>query len=107
MTDLFDNREKRFQAKFKLDQETVFKVDAWRNKLLEIWLAERLGLPQPEHAPYAQEVVLSDLEEPGVQDIIRKVLKDIEQHGAKIGESDIRMKLNEFRDAAIEQIANE
>ena len=107
MSEPFEEREKGVEARFKMDQEAEFKVDARRNKLLGLWLAERLGLPQSEHAPYAQEVVLSDLEEPGVQDIIRKVLKDIEQHGAKIGESDIRMKLNEFRDAAIEQIANE
>ena len=106
MTDLFDNREKRFQAKFKLDQETVFKVDAQRNKLLEIWLAERLGLPQSEHAPYAQEVVLSDLEEPGVENIIRKVMIEIESRGVDISASDIRLKLDKFQKMAVDQIGN-
>jgi len=100
------DREKGFETKFKMDQETEFKVEARRNKLLGLWLAEKLGLPQSQHDSYAQEVILADLEEPGVEDIIRKVMKDIEQHGANITDSDIRLKLNEFRKAAIEQIAD-
>ena len=83
-----------------------FKVDARRNKLLGVWLAEKLGLLESEYDSYAKEVVLADLEEPGVEDIMRKVMKDIEQHGANITDSDIRLKLNEFRKAAIEQIAD-
>ena len=106
MSDQFGDREKGFETKFKMDQETEFKVEARRNKLLGLWLAEKLGLPQSQHDSYAQEVILADLEEPGVEDIIRKVMKDIEQHGADITDSDIRLKLDEFRKAAIEQIAD-
>ena len=77
MSDQFGDREKGFETKFKMDQETEFKVEARRNKLLGLWLAEKLGLPQSEYDSYAQEVILADLEEPGVEDIIRKVMKDI------------------------------
>ena len=106
MSDQFGDREKGFETKFKMDQETEFKVEARRNKLLGLWLAEKLGLPESQHDSYAKEVILADLEEPGVEDIIRKVMKDIEQHGADITDSDIRLKLDEFRKAAIEQIAD-
>ena len=33
MNDAFEDREKAFETKFKLDQETTFKVEARRNKL--------------------------------------------------------------------------
>ena len=92
MSESFGDRQKGFEAKFKMDQETEFKVDARRNKLLGLWLAEKLGLPQSQHDSYAQEVILADLEEPGVEDIIRKVMKDVEQYGANITDFDIRLK---------------
>ena len=47
---------------------------------------------------------LADLEEPGDEDIMRKVMKDIEQNKADITDSDIRQKLDEFHKDAIEQI---
>ena len=98
------DREKGFETKFKMDQETEFKVEARRNKLLGLWLAEKLGLPQSQHDSYAQEVILADLEEPGAEVIMRKAMKDIEQHEANITDSDIRLKLDEFHKDAIDQI---
>ena len=44
MTNSFSDREKGFEAKFKLDQETEFRIAARRNKLLGTWLAEKLGV---------------------------------------------------------------
>ena len=107
MSELFNDREKGFEAKFKMDQEMEFKVDARRNKLLGVWLAEKLGLLESEYDSYAKEVVLADLEEPGVEDIMRKVMKDVEQRGANITESDVRLKLDEFYSIAVKQIASE
>ena len=105
MSESFGDRQKGFEAKFKMDQETEFKVDARRNKLLGLWLAEKLGLPESQHDSYAKEVIVADLEEPGDEDIMRKVRKDIEQHKVDITDSDIRLKLDEFYKDAIEQIA--
>ena len=90
--------------RYKLDQETEFKVEARRNKLLGLWLAEKLGLPDSQHDSYAKEVIIADLAEPGDEDIIRKVMKDIEQNKADITDSDIRLKLDEFHKDAIDQI---
>jgi len=105
MSESFGDRQKGFEAKFKMDQETEFKVHARRNKLLGLWLAKKLGLPDFQHDAYARGVILADLEEPGVEDIMRKVMKDIEQHKADITDSDIRLKLDEFHKDAIDQIA--
>ena len=105
MSESFGDRQNVFEAKFKMDQETEFKVDARRNKLLGLWIAEKLGLPESQHDTYAKEVIVADLEEPGDEDIIRKVRKDIEQNKADITDSDIRLKLDEFYKDANEQIA--
>ena len=104
MSETFTGRQKGFEAKFKMDQETEFKVNARRNKLLGLWLAVKLGLPESHHDSYAKEVIVADLEEPGDEDLMRKVMKDIEQNKANITDSDIRQKLDEFHKDAIEQI---
>ena len=107
MSEVFNEREKGFEAKFKLDEEMEFKIAARRNKLLGAWLAEKLGLPESEHEAYAKEVVLADLEEPGDEDIIRKVMNDIENREAKLTEADVRLKLDEFQGIALKQIVSD
>lgn len=107
MSEFFDKRQKGFEAKFKIDQENEFKIDARRNKLLGLWLAEKLGVPDSDKNNYAQEIILSDLEEPGVEDIIKKALGDINAAGANVSEADIRIKLTEFREVAISEIESE
>ena len=104
MSDSSGDRQNVFETKFKMDQETEFKVNSRRNKLLGLWLAEKLGLPDSQHDSYAKEVIIADLAEPGDEDIIRKVMKDIEQNKADITDSDIRLKLDEFHKDAIDQI---
>jgi hypothetical protein len=72
-------------------EEQDFKSIARRNKLLGLWLAEILGITDAES--YAKEVVIADLDEPGDDDIIRKVMKDIADNDGKLTEEDIRSKL--------------
>ena len=107
MSEVFNERGKGFEAKFKVDEEMDFKIAARRNKLLGAWLAEKLGLPESEHEAYAKEVVLADLEEPGDEDIIRKVMNDVKNRGAKVTETDVRLKLDEFKGIALKQIVGE
>ena len=107
MSTIFNDREKGFETKFKMDQETEFKVEARRNKLLGLWLAEKLGLPNSEYDAYSKAVVLADLAEPGVEDIMRKVMKDIKEKGVDVTDSDVRQKLEEFYSTAYQEITRE
>ena len=104
MAEVFNERKKGFEAKFKMDEEMEFKVSARRNKLFGLWLAEKLGFPESEHDAYATEVVVSDLEEPGEEDIIRKVMNDVENRGANLNESEVRLKLEEFFGVAAKEL---
>jgi hypothetical protein len=68
-------------------------------------LARRtLGKTESQLDAYAKEVVISDLEEPGDEDVIRKVMKDIADAGSDLTDADIRAKLQEFEEEAREQI---
>ena len=77
MADSFSKREKGEERKYEMDQQLLFKAESRRNKLLGLWLAEIYGLTGADADAYAKEVVIADLDEPGIEDIMRKVMCDI------------------------------
>lgn len=98
----FDKREEGFEKKFALDEETKFKAEARRNKLLGLWAAEKLGKTGDEAAAYAKEVVAADFEEAGDADVLRKVTTDLASKG--VTELDVRKKMDELVAVAVAQI---
>ncbi|HBH90366.1 MAG TPA: DUF1476 domain-containing protein [Hyphomonadaceae bacterium] len=100
----FEDRERGEEKKFSLDQETLFKATARRNKLLGLWAADVLGLAGDEAEAYAKSVVVSDLEEPGDEDVIRKVLGDFDAKGVSRSREDIVAQLAELMPVAVEQV---
>lgn len=100
----FDKREEGFEKKFALDEELKFKAEARRSKLLGLWVAEKLGLSGDAAAAYAKEVVVSDLEEAGDADVIRKVTADLTAKGISVSEQDLRVKMGEFLAQAVTEI---
>ena len=73
----YDDRQQAFEAKFAHDAEMQFKAEARRNKLLGLWAAELMGKSGDEAAAYAIEVVKSDFEEAGDEDVFRKLSGDL------------------------------
>lgn len=100
----FDNREKAFENKFAHDAEMQFKADARRNKLLGLWAAGLMGKSGDEAAAYAAEVVKSDFEEAGHEDVFRKVSGDL---GDKADEATIRAQMATCMVEAKAQIMSE
>ncbi|MBB5049423.1 hypothetical protein HNR60_004201 [Rhodopseudomonas rhenobacensis] len=100
----FDKREEGFEKKFALDAEQKFKAEARRDKLLGLWVAEKLGLKGDDATAYAKEVVIADLEEAGDADVIRKVTADLEGRGIFLTEPELRLKLDEFFAQAVAQV---
>jgi hypothetical protein len=103
----FDDRQKGFEAKFQLDQDTLFKVTARRNKLLGLWAAEKLGLSGDAADAYAKEVVIADFETAGDSDVLAKVVKDFAGKSVALGEADIRKEMDRLAVVAREQIVND
>lgn len=107
MADSIIERGKSHEAKYQLDQEQEFKAVARRNRLLGEWLGERFGMTESEITDYAKTVVAADLEEPGDEDVIRKVMKDIGDRNVDISDADIRAKLIDLMEEAGRQIAEQ
>lgn len=103
----FNDREKGFEAKFRQDQELRFKVTARRNKLLGLWAAGEMGLSGADADAYAREVVKSDFEEPGDDDVLRKVLGDLTAKGKASSEHLLRKRMDELMDTAMRQVQDE
>ncbi len=104
---VFDDREKAFEAKYKLDQETAFKVNARRDKLLGLWAAELMGLSGVTAEDYAKAVVEADFEEPGDADVVRKLLKDFAAKGVEMDERHLRKQMDKLMHVAHDQIVSE
>lgn len=100
----FDERESAFENKFAHDAEMQFKADARRNKLLGLWAADLMGKSGDAAEEYAREVVKSDFEEAGHEDVYRKVSGDL---GAKADEATIRAKMAELMAEAKAQLMSE
>jgi hypothetical protein len=98
----FNDREKAFEKKFANDQEAEFKISAKRNKLLGTWVASILNLNEEQKKNYITEVIKSDFQEAGDEDVFKKVKKDLE--GKNIQDTEIRQKMSEFLEAAKKEI---
>ena len=100
----FDDREKAFEAKYALDQEQEFKAIARRNRMLGLWAAEKMGLSSESADQYAAAVVRADFEQPGDEDVFRKVAGDFKASGLSVSEGEIRSKIDELASIAREEI---
>ena len=98
----FDDREKGFERKFVNDQEVEFKINAKRNKLLATWVANILKLNEEQKKIYIAEVIKSDFQEAGDEDVFKKIKKDLE--GKNIQDTEIRQKMSEFLETAKKEI---
>jgi hypothetical protein len=103
----FDDREQSFENKFKHDKELQFRVNARRNKLLGLWAAQLLGIHGSEAEAYAKTVVAADLEKPGDDDVVQKVLADFKARGVEMSEHRLRKHMEELLQTAHQQIMTE
>ena len=101
----FNDREKAFEAKFKQDQDLKFKLTAKRNKLLGEWASQVLQKENPQE--YIKEVRESDLEKPGDEDIIEKLLKDFSSNNQEITREELLQKFSECENKAKEELMQE
>ena len=100
----FDDREKGYESKFALDQDQEFRAMARRNKLLGLWAAEKMGLSAESSEEYAKAVVRADFEQPGEEDVFRKIAGDLKGSGISASEGEIRSKMDELASFARDEI---
>ena len=101
----FDERKKAFEAKFLQDEDLKFKLRAKRNKKIAEWAADLLNKTGDEN--YIKEVRESDLEKPGDDDIIDKLLNDFSTSNISINRDEIISKINEYENNVKEEMMSE
>ena len=103
----FEEREKGYESKFAHDEEMRFKANARRNKLLGLWAAEKMGLAGPAAETYAKEIIKTDLEDAGADDVFRKVRADFDAKGVDQSDHQIRRTMDELMVTAFQQVEEE
>ncbi|MEM9965259.1 MAG: DUF1476 domain-containing protein [Asticcacaulis sp.] len=103
----FDDRSKGFEAQFAHSAELEFKAVSRRNRLVGLWAGEKMGLTGDSLENYAKAVVRADFEQPGEEDVIRKVLGDLKASNLTVSESEVRTKVAEYLAQAREALKGE
>ena len=100
----FDERERGFEAKYAHEQELEFKISARRNRLLGQWAGALMGLGEKSVEDYTKAVVKSDFEQPGDDDVLRKLFEDLKGAGVSVSEGEVRLKMAELMAQARAQL---
>ncbi len=97
----FNERKEAFENKFINDQQIEFKIEALRNSMLGAWAAKLLDLSSNKTDDYIKEVVRSDFQEAGDEDVFRKLRDDLK---GIVEEETIRKKMSECYEEAKTQL---
>lgn len=100
----FDDREAAFENKFAHDAEMQFRAVARRNKLTGMWAAGLMGKSGQDAADYAMTVVQADFEEAGDDDVVRKLVADLDGRATA---DQVKAKLDEMLPVAKSQLMTE
>ena len=77
---------------------------ARRNKLLGLWAADLMNIRGADAESYAKQVVSADLDEPGDEDVLRKVLGDFQRRGVSMNRETVRKKMDDLLAEARHQL---
>lgn len=102
----FEERKDQVEGQYVYEEKMSFAVEARTSKLLGLWAAEKMGITEEAEAEaYAKEVIAANLEEPGFDDIYRKVRGDFDAKGlTDISEHVLREQIHKSYLAAKEQM---
>lgn len=104
MTGLEDRKD-AMEAKYAHDEKLDFETEARCCKLFGLNIAEKLGLDGDEANAYAMSVVSANLEEPGFEDVFRKVRPDLEAKGVDMSDHVLNVTIDECLAEARKQLA--
>lgn len=99
----FKKRQSAFEAKFQHDQEMIFKAHAKTSKLFGLWAAAQLGLDDEEADVYSDQLVITDLDEKGFDNVVALVKKDL----PKVKNEDLYLELDRCAHDVHKQLARE
>jgi hypothetical protein len=99
----FEERKKKHEEKWALDEQLRFKAEARRNKLFGRWAALEMGLTAEEAEIYAKTVVTTGMQG-GDAGVLAKTGGDLAAKGAARSAEALRTKLGELAAVAAKQV---
>jgi hypothetical protein len=103
----FDEREHAFEKKYEVDQEVQFKVQSRTHKMLGLWAAGLMGKTGAAAEDYAKEVVMSDFEKPGHEEVVAKLIADLAAAGKTVDFEAVRRQRDRLMAVAKKQVMTE
>ncbi|HRC26192.1 MAG TPA: DUF1476 domain-containing protein [Alphaproteobacteria bacterium] len=100
-------RGRVFSEKYAHDQEVLFRVESRACRLFGEWVAEKMSLEKGDAQTYSRDMVAANMEEPGLDDVVRKAIKDLETKGISVSERSLRTELESCLDRARAQVMEE
>ncbi len=77
----------------EIEFATRGQVNARRNYLMGLWAGRMLGYSDRDLSDYVHDVMRSDFLEPGPQDVVRKLRRDLSGIGMEMTEAEILRQL--------------
>lgn len=102
----FEDREKAQQGQYAHQEKMNFNTEARASKLFGLWAADHLGLSGADANTYAMEVVEANLDEPGMDDVLRKVRADFDKKGLDISDHLMDVELAKAVEEAKKQLSS-
>ncbi len=104
MSNIFDDREKQFENKYKHDEELRFKVTVRRNKLIGLWAAKEMGLKDAAAEAYAKAMVERAVAQPGDPGLVKQLSADLAAQKIEMSEHRILKQLETCHENALKQV---
>ena len=100
----FDKKEKSEEARYKHDEELRFRIISRRNKLLGLWAAGQMELPENDANAYAAGVVELQFEKDGDSAVLRKISADLASKGLGTSDDSVRTQMDDCLAQATAQL---
>ena len=100
----FNERERAFESGFSEDQKNNFRIEARASKLIGYWAADKMGLTGDAKEAYAKDVITANLDEPGYDDVKRKVNGDFAKKNIAVTDAEFDHIITKSVTEATEQL---
>ena len=104
MSNLFEDREKGYEAKWAHDEELHFKIKSLRNARLARWAANMMKLPQQQADEYAKSMMVAGVSDRSSDAIFLRIRDDFAAKRILCPDSTIRWKMRQLYNQAEQEL---
>jgi hypothetical protein len=92
--DGFEDRERRFEARFAYDDGLLFRIRALRDRMAGEWAAGLIGLEGADAEVFTARLVQGDGHGPAAPHLRARVIAELRRHGVELSEHRIDKHLD-------------